>query len=92
MYRSMKATLARNTSMKGRKCSQSAAKDADHKQDFWHGKRMHPILGYNKMHRGVDFAARSGTPIYAAGNAVVDRVGWNEAMAATSVCATPRDS
>lgn len=36
-----------------------------------YGRRRHPILGYNKMHRGVDFAAPSGTPVFAAGNGKV---------------------
>ncbi len=40
------------------------------------GSRRHPLLGYTKMHTGVDWAAPLGTPIYAAGNGVVDRVGW----------------
>jgi len=36
-----------------------------------YGKRRHPVLGYTKMHRGVDFAAPPGTPIYAAGDGIV---------------------
>ena len=36
-----------------------------------YGRRRHPILGYNRMHRGVDFAAPRGTPIYAAGKGSV---------------------
>jgi murein DD-endopeptidase MepM/ murein hydrolase activator NlpD len=40
------------------------------------GVRRHPILGYAKMHTGVDWAAPHGSPIYAAGNGEVDKVGW----------------
>jgi murein DD-endopeptidase MepM/ murein hydrolase activator NlpD len=39
------------------------------------GMRMHPVLGFSKMHRGVDFGAAPGTPIYAAGTGVVDEAG-----------------
>ncbi len=41
------------------------------------GMRRHPVLGYNKMHKGVDFAAPRGTPVYAAGDGVLEKVGRN---------------
>ena len=40
------------------------------------GLRRHPLLGYTKMHTGVDWAAPTGTPIYAAGNGVIEKEGW----------------
>ena len=40
------------------------------------GGRRHPILGYVKMHTGVDWATAYGTPIFASGNGVVEKVGW----------------
>lgn len=40
------------------------------------GMRRHPILGYSRMHTGVDWAAPRGTPIIASGNGVVEKAGW----------------
>jgi murein DD-endopeptidase MepM/ murein hydrolase activator NlpD len=40
------------------------------------GSRRHPILGYVKMHTGVDWATAYGTPIFASGNGVVEVAGW----------------
>jgi murein DD-endopeptidase MepM/ murein hydrolase activator NlpD len=40
------------------------------------GIRRHPILGYTKMHTGVDWAAPTGTPIYASGNGMIEKEGW----------------
>ncbi len=42
-----------------------------------YGMRKHPILGYNKKHQGVDFAAPTGTPIMAAGTGHIEYVGNN---------------
>ena len=40
------------------------------------GMRKHPIDGFNKMHRGTDFAAPLGTPIMASGSGVIKKAGW----------------
>jgi len=40
------------------------------------GFRRHPILGYNKLHQGTDFAAATGTPIMASGSGVIERASW----------------
>lgn len=41
------------------------------------GVRKHPISGYNKLHKGVDFAAKKGTPVFAGGNGVIEYIGNN---------------
>jgi murein DD-endopeptidase MepM/ murein hydrolase activator NlpD len=40
------------------------------------GGRNHPLLGYSKMHTGVDWGSSTGTAIFAAGNGMIDKVGW----------------
>jgi len=41
-----------------------------------YGMRKHPIDGFNKMHRGTDFAAPMGTPIMASGSGTIKKAGW----------------
>ena len=40
------------------------------------GKRKHPILGYNKLHTGTDFASPKGTPIMASGDGIISKAKW----------------
>ncbi len=40
------------------------------------GFRKHPILGYNKLHQGTDFAAPRGTPVMASGSGTIERASW----------------
>jgi murein DD-endopeptidase MepM/ murein hydrolase activator NlpD len=41
------------------------------------GGRIHPVLGYQKAHQGVDYGAPTGTPVWAVGDATVVQAGWN---------------
>mgnify|MGYP001274409758 FL=1 len=49
------------------------------------GARRHPVLGSMRMHKGVDYAASSGTPIMAAGDSRVEFVGWQRGYGNTVI-------
>ena len=42
-----------------------------------YGMRRHPVTGFNAMHKGIDFAVPTGTPILAAGSGHIEMAGWN---------------
>lgn len=50
-----------------------------------YGMRRHPILGFSRMHKGVDFAAPTGTPVYAAGEGTIGFAGWRGGYGRTVV-------
>ncbi|MGC0371608.1 MAG: hypothetical protein DGJ47_000299 [Rickettsiaceae bacterium] len=41
-------------------------------------RKKHPVLGYGRMHKGVDYAASTGTPIYASGAGTIEFIGWKK--------------
>ena len=41
------------------------------------GMRFHPVLGYTRMHKGIDFAVPTGTPVMAAGSGTIKQEGWS---------------
>ncbi|HEY7978816.1 MAG TPA: M23 family metallopeptidase [Rhizomicrobium sp.] len=41
------------------------------------GMRFHPVLGYTRMHKGIDFAVPTGTPVMAAGGGIIKQEGWS---------------
>ena len=61
---------------RARRSSWCASRSADGIMRSGFGSRNHPILGYTKMHTGVDWAAPMGTPIFASGNGTVEKAGW----------------
>ncbi|MBF0212796.1 MAG: peptidoglycan DD-metalloendopeptidase family protein [Magnetococcales bacterium] len=54
-----------------------APMDYTHVSSHFSSNRLHPVFGFNRAHKGVDYAAPTGTPVRAAGEGVVDFVGYH---------------
>src|SRR5690606_16030798 len=60
----------------GKRCLTRRPSDGAGRLSRRSGTRAHPLFERRRMHSGVDFAARTGTPIYASGDGVVEKAGW----------------
>ena len=76
----IKAEAAKNTSSSNSVSTSGYIRPVSGRVSSNYGYRVHPILGYKKLHTGIDFAAASGTPIKAAKSGKVIRASFNSGL------------